>query len=278
MITSDALRWARECLRPSSSASLDAQVLLGHVLHAPRASILARPEIPLSPAQDESYRSLVARRARGEPVAYLLGHREWLDLDLVVDRRVLVPRPETELLAELAIDMARALPARFVVDVGTGSGALAIALARALPLTHLVATDLSAQALEVARENVIRYGLEERVTLLHDDLLPRAADAPDLDLVVANLPYLSTRMITTLPADVQHEPVNALHGGETGLELYQRLLVQVVAECRPIPVLLEIDPRQEEAASTLMLTYFPGATVTVHPDLAGRPRVVTMVP
>ena len=159
------------------------------------------------------------------PVAYLRGFVDWWDLRLRVTPAVMVPRPETELLAEAAIALAAEVGARRIADIGTGSGALAIALARACPKAIVVATDASSAALDVARLNVADHGLLDRIALVQGDLLEPLTEMPDL--LVANLPYLSEEMMGCLGPDVRHEPERALRGGNDGLDIYRRLFDQI---------------------------------------------------
>jgi len=189
-----ALQWATELLREAGcdSPSLDAQVLLGHLLGWARARVLAHPEVGLSPSQQEAYRRLVGRRAAREPLAYLVERRGFWGMDLWVRPGVLVPRPETELLVERALAWALEQGGRdwagTVVDMGTGSGALVVALARELPGARFWGTEASGEALAVARENFRRYGVADRVTLAQGDLL-EPVPGP-VDCIVSNPPYI----------------------------------------------------------------------------------------
>ena len=190
-----AVRWLR-LAGVDDSPELDAQVLLAHVTGAPRATLLAFPERPLTPPQAEHYAELLARRIDHTPVAYLTGHREFMGLDLLVDPRVLIPRPETELLVEAALSQigARltegAVPV--VADIGTGSGAIALSVVTYEPrLPYVYAADISAGALAVAEENARQLGLTGRVILLQGDLL--AALPEPVDVLLANLPYVASR-------------------------------------------------------------------------------------
>jgi release factor glutamine methyltransferase len=236
--------------------------------------LLSRWRDDLTSAEAEQFAALLARRAAHEPVAYLLGRRAFYDVELMVTRDVLIPRPETEHLVEAALFWAAEHPPRWVVDVGTGSGALAVTMARHLPTARVVAVDLSAAALAVAARNVARYGLGERVTLLQADLL--SVLGGPCDLIVANLPYIPQADIATLAPEVAaYEPHLALDGGVDGLALFRRLLVQVPAVlATPGLLLLEIDHRQADAVVALATQHLPRARVTVLRDLAGLPRVV----
>ncbi|MEO7909766.1 MAG: peptide chain release factor N(5)-glutamine methyltransferase [Roseiflexaceae bacterium] len=289
-----ALAWATRDLRATSETPrLDAELLLAYALGWERARLLAEGRLALAEAQAVAFRDLVARRAALEPVAYLIGHKEFYGIDLTVDRRALMPRPETELLVELALGFARRTtndqeqtlnnpalrPSPFVVrplsivDVGTGSGAIAVALALHLPNAQVDAIDISPNALALAQENVERYDLKERVRLLQGNLLDPLTEL--VDLIVGNLPY-------TILAEIdegvrRHEPHLALDGGADGLELYRRLLKQAPTYLRPDGViLLEIGATQSAAVTQLARQAFPAARVDVHRDLAGLDRVVVI--
>ncbi len=273
----EARRWATGLLATSSETPrLDAEVLLAHVLGVGRTALVADRARCLSPAQAEQFTEMVRRRLKGEPVAYLVGRRAFYDVELSVDARVLVPRPETELLVEAALSWARSTavgPLR-VVDVGTGSGALAIVLARHLPGASVIATDLSGQALEVAASNLATLGLSDRITLVRCDLLT-CLGGP-IELIVSNPPYVPRDRLPTLPADVRlYEPRCALDGGDAGLELISRLLHQAASRlARPGLLLAEIDETQGPACHALATTLWPPATVSVLRDLAGLDRVL----
>ena len=220
------------------------------------------------------------RRARQhEPLAYLLRRRQFYGLDLYVDRRVLIPRPETELLVAEALAWARAFAARqgrppLSADIGTGSGAIAVALAAELRSATLYACDQSPAALAVARRNARRHGVAGRITFLRGDL---AEPLPEpVDLLAANLPYVSAPEMADLPPHIaRFEPPNALAGGEDGLDLVRRLLSQAPARVRSDGLaLLEISSAQGEAAAALGARAFPRAEVRVLPDLAGLPRLL----
>lgn len=270
-----ALQRARQELPQSESAALDARLLLGFVLERGRAWLIAHDDVVLSTSELEFFRRLVRRRAQGEPVAYLRGRVHWLDLELEVSPAVLVPRPETETLAEHAISMGRSLHSRRVADIGTGSGALAIALARALPNASVEAVDVSPEALAVAGRNIARYGLTSRISLHEGHLLARLSTPPDL--LVANLPYLSDEMMNSLDQDVRHEPSLALHGGVSGLELYSELFDQLGQRGWLCGVVMEIDPRQSTAMAELIASLPAGHSGTER-DLSGRERIAWYLP
>jgi release factor glutamine methyltransferase len=221
----DALAWATSILTAAGvpSPRLDAEVLLAHVLGATRAHLYAAPEQKLLPAQREAYAAVVVRRREREPVPYITGRREFYALDFAVDRRVLIPRPETELLVERALEsVAHDAPLR-LADIGTGSGIVAISLAVHLPQVRVYATDASADALQVATANAARHGVADRVHLLRGELLD-PLPVP-VHLIVANLPYVPSDVLPTLDRDVvDYEPLAALDGGPDGLTHIRRLL------------------------------------------------------
>lgn len=259
----------------SPTPRLDAELLLAHALGWPRARLVAERAHAPAPEQAAAFAAMVARRAALEPVAYIVGHREFYGLDLLVTPATLVPRPETELLVELALEEARrrgAGPSALTVaDIGTGTGAIAIALAAHLPSAVVYATDLSAAALAVAARNVERHGLGGRVRLLHGDLL---APLPEpVDLLVSNPPY--TILAEVEPNVRAHEPRLALDGGPDGAAIYRRLLASARERLRPGgAVLLEIGAWQGELVAGLVREALPSLAVTVHQDLAGLDRVV----
>jgi len=280
----DALGAATDALVAAGvpEARLDAEVLLAAASGRGRASLIADPSEPLPPAVSRLYGEFVRRRLRREPVAYIVGTKGFRRIELAVDRRVLVPRPETELLVEVALERR---PGR-VLDVGTGSGAIALALADELPDAEIVATDTSPGALEVARANAARLGLAGRVRF-------EAGTVPEgkaFDLVLANLPYVAEREWAGLEPEVtQWEPREALLAGEDGLDAYRELLApmaegpaeclrptfsdapEVLAGARAIAVEIGVGQAVEVAE---MMRDAGFAEVTVREDLAGIERVV----
>lgn len=269
------LRQAEVGLRASTDAPrLEAEVLLAHVLETSRAALLAHPERTLSSNQLSSYRAIVLHRAADYPLPYLTGHVEFYGLDFEVTPEVLIPRPETETLVDLALARRPAA----IVDVGTGSGCIAVALAVHLPEATVCAIDISPAALAVAQRNVERHGVADRVRLMVGNVLnPRPSPA---DLIVSNPPYIPTGDCASLQASVRdHEPSLALDGGPDGLSIIEPLMAQAPAVLRPGGALLiEIGAEQGEITSRLARTYFPQAQVRVHPDLAGRDRVLEVRP
>jgi release factor glutamine methyltransferase len=261
------------------SPRLDAELLLAHVLEVNRAAILARPEQRLTPKELTRYRNLVTRRASREPLAYILGHREFYGLDFAVDARALIPRPETELLVEHALSIARRAAKQpettlQIADVGAGSGAIAVTLAVHLRRATLYALDDSAGALAVVAENARRHRVDGRVHCLQSDLLS-ALPGP-VDLITANLPYVTSEEWQDLAPEIRdHEPRAALDGGPDGLDLIRRLLATAGSCLRPGgALLLEIGASQGASVIALAGKHLPQARVQVHQDYAGLDRLV----
>lgn len=256
----------------SASPRLDAELLLAHTVGKDRAWILAHPEAEVTPSQEAEYTERLRRRSIGVPLAYLLGRRQWYGLDLEVSPWVLIPRPETELLLERAVVLARQSGAMSLCDIGTGSGAIAIALALSLPSASVVATDISPEALKVAAANAHRLEVADRVTLLEGDLIAPVQSAPDV--LVANLPYLSDERMTTIHPDVREEPVQALYGGSDGFDLYRRLARMLEARAWAPTLVIELDPEQVE----MVARTFPGYSVTFERDYRHRDRIAVLTP
>jgi len=279
-----ALAWAMSHLSAVGvdTPRLDAELLLCQALGWSRTRLYAHPEQVLSEDERTRFRRLVRWRVQREPLAYLLGHKEFFGLDFVVDPRVLIPRPETELLVERAIawlqDALSTNPAPSVADVGTGCGAVAISVATHLPSARVYALDISAGALEVARTNCQRHGVEDRVELLQGD--PLAPLGRRLDLILANLPYVASEEYVTLqPEIVDYEPRAALDGGPGGLEVIRRLLEQAGDHLAlGAAMMLEIGAQQGLQSRALALRSFPTAHVEVHRDHAGRDRILEVDP
>lgn len=297
LTTRELLAEGAERLRASGSetARLDAELLLGDAVGVGRTVILAHPEAPVGADAASRYRDGIERRAAGEPVAYIRGMKEFFGLAFSVDRRALIPRPETERLVELAEAELRArLRGRGaadrrirVVDVGTGSGAIAVTLAvhlralQALAAVALLATDASEDALQLARENAVGHAVADAIEFRRSDLLGAwvgVAEEPTFDLVLANLPYVRHDAIPDLPVAASFEPVAALDGGPDGLAVIGRLLAQLPSSLEADGMaLLEIGGDQGGAIEELAGTLLPGWRCTVEPDLAGLPRVARLV-
>ena len=264
----------------SSTPRLDAEVLLAHVAGHDRSWVLAHPEAALD--DRAAFEAALVRRTAGEPIAYIRGFKEWRSLRILTDRRALIPRPETELLAQAGIDEVAARLARFdepVVawEVATGSGAVAVAIAieHAASLTNgrlsLIASDLSSGALALATENVAAHGVDGLVTLIRADLLEVGA-LPRPNVVIANLPYVASAEVAAREGSLGYEPRDALDGGRDGLDLIRRLLAALPGRTAPgATVLLEIGAGQSDVVSALAPA---GASVSIRADLAAVDRVV----
>lgn len=283
----------------SETARLDAEVLLASATGEDRTTLIAHHERPIGEDVVARFEQAVARRAGGEPVAYIRGIKEFFGLAFAVDRRALIPRPESELLVEAGrVEvMARlADPARTaadrgpvrIADVGTGSGAIAIALAvelrrRRVVLgndVRIIATDSSADALELARANAVAHAVADAVRFYEADLLPPVLpDEAPLDIVLANLPYVIRSVIPTLPLATSFEPVEALDGGPDGLDAIRALLERLPEALTGDGVaLLEIGADQAEGASAAARERLAGWRIGVEPDIAGLPRVLRLNP
>lgn len=275
----DCVRLGTELLRQQGveAPRLDAQLLLAHALGTTRSALLSRLSEMLAEPVQATYQEYLHRRAAREPVAYIMGRQEFWGRAFIVTPSVLIPRPETETLVERAIQLA-SRPEGVAADLGTGTGCIATSFAAEVSGWKVLAIDISEVALAVARENLRRYSLESRVHLLRGSLLEPIPVR--LDLVLANLPYVSTRELGDLQAEVKDwEPVAALDGGEDGLDLVRRLLTQLPEKLHSDGVcLLEIDPRQFARLRHDVDLLLPGWSVLELRDLTGRPRVAELRP
>lgn len=285
----DALAWASHCLETNGIASyaLDTRILLRHALGYSDLD-LARGITSLSEEQVVRFRGLISRREQGEPIAYLIGKKEFMGLEFAVDQRVLVPRPETELLVEKALALFGSIygsapppttvvseePYPLIADIGTGSGAIAVSLARHLPRATVHATDISADALAVAQENSVTHGVAAQVTLLQGHFL-QALTRP-VHVIVCNPPYIPQDELPGLERDVRdYEPTVALSGGTDGLDAYRNIIPDLSTYLLPGGyALFEIGFDQAAALRALAAHHLPGARVGVYQDLAGFDRVV----
>jgi len=272
------LAWAAEDLkrRGNDTARLDAELLLSRVLGLDRIGLIMQSERPLQTAELDRFRELFKRRRAGEPVAYLLGEREFYGLLLRVDARALIPRPDTERLVEVALERSRARSMRgAALDLCTGSGCVAIAFARARPTWSVTASDISADALAVARHNAHRTGAIYNLELLEGSFFGPVTGRR-FDLVTANPPYIPSGELQSLPVDVRDfEPALALDGGPDGLDLVREISAQAGQHLTPGGLLaLEIGADQGKDASAILERHGFRA-VEVALDLGGRARVVS---
>jgi release factor glutamine methyltransferase len=287
----------REAHVPSDT--LAAELLLLHVAHRDRTWLYAHPEELLDPQILESYFSLLRRRAAGEPTQHLTGKQEFWGLEFEVTPDVLIPRPETEHLIEVALDRLAVRELRHgrdpkltgedltIVDIGTGSGCIAVALAKELPAAKIYATDISPAALAIAQRNATRLGFQSRIAFLKSDLFSAFSSSshqspvtnhqsPLFDLIISNPPYIGRKETSTLPIEVRdHEPASALYGGEEGYELYGLLMPQAAFHLKPGGLLvLELGHDSLPAVRPLLETP-QWASLHVTNDLAGIPRVLS---
>ena len=265
----EALLSATAKLHSLATARRDAELLLMRVVGRDRAWMMTHADAELTTEQISRFEKWVARRARQEPVQYIVGETEFYGLTLRVTSAVLIPRPETEHLVEAVLARVGRDAAVRICDVGTGSGAIAVALAHALPLARVMAVDLSAAALDVARENAERHGVAERVRLVESDLL-HAVRGERFDVVVSNPPYVAEGEV--LEAQVrEYEPREALFAGPTGMEIYPRLIPEAWEVLAPGGwLLMEIGHGQREALAELLMGWDGVEFVA---DLQGIPRV-----
>ncbi len=255
---------------------LDAEVLLAHTLNKNRTWLYTFPNAELNAGQSQSFLEAVARRANREPVAYITGHKEFFALDFIVSPAVLIPRPETELLVETALELAANLARPTIADVGTGSGCIAVTLARHLPAANLLAGDISPAALAIARQNAAQHRVENRITFVAGNLLEPIPTA--VDIIASNPPYISRpELAQTMPEVQRHEPRLALEGGVTGLEIIAQLLAQSPKKLKPGgAILIEIGFAQGPAVAALARQHFPQANIQIKPDLAGLDRLLVV--
>ncbi len=255
-------------------ARLESELLLRHALRVGQVQLYQEPERRLAPREEAGFWRLVERRLGGEPTAYITGRRVFYGLSFSVDSSVLVPRPESELLVDAALQIVRSRPVTRVAEIGTGCGAIAITLALSLPEARIYATDISEPALKVARLNCQNHGVADRICLLAGDMLDPLPGP--VDLIVANLPYVPELEVSRLGL-ADFEPLLALDGGRDGLEKIGRLCSGVGDRLRPGGfLLLEMGQGQGRAVTALLRRLFPSAGVEVIPDLAGIDRVMVL--
>lgn len=288
----EALLWARYYLKECGleNTSLEAEVLLAYCTKLDRVALYRQNEQYLNAEEEHSFRQIVKRRGKREPVAYLTGHKEFMSLDFLVNPTVFIPRPETELLVEKALEILKNQLARnqnskdcatrdkiLTIDVGTGSGAIAVSMAKYLRTVYIHATEISVEALATARLNAVRHQVAKRVTFWPGDLLEPLKNSGlkgQISLITANLPYIPTTEITCLEPDVRlYEPCLALDGGKDGLDFYRRLIPQGREFLLPGGYLLmEIEPAITNQMARLLAR--DGWKFNVLLDLVGKERLV----
>jgi release factor glutamine methyltransferase len=273
------VRWAAEDFkrREFDSPRLDAELLLGHALGVDRLRLILEPERPLDPDELSRYRALIRRRRMGEPVAYLLGFREFYGLSFKVDARVLIPRPDTEALVQAALTRTRQRSMYGkALDLCTGSGCVAIAFAKQRPAWKVTGVDISADALDLARENAVRLSAAHNLRFLEGDLFGAFTASEPFDLIVANPPYIPAPEIAELSVDIRaFEPRLALDGGVDGLAVVRRIVAEAPGYLSPGGVLgVELMYNQAPAVATLF-EQAGFVEVERHRDYAGHERVVS---
>lgn len=273
MTIDEALAYGRIQLNHSPTPALDARLLLEAVLGVTHSYLLVHGDEELTAVSETTYRYYIARAKTQEPIPYILGTAPFFDFELKVTRDVLIPRPETEMLVELALAWAKERGTIQMVDVGTGSGCIPIAIARQNELAKITAVDISPAALTIAQENG-RNLAPDRITFIEGDLL-QPVNIP-IDLLTANLPYVTSAEWTHLSDGVKlFEPSLALKGGEDGLDLIRQLLQQAKTRLTPQgAILLEIGWQQGNAVQQLARAHFPAAQIDVLQDYSGHDRIV----
>lgn len=254
------------------TANLDAELLLAHVLHKSRAWLYTWPEHKLNAQQRELFNQLVQRRAQGEPVAHLIGQQAFWSITLQVTADTLIPRPETELLVEKALEQIPQDATWRIADLGTGSGAIALALAKERPACQVFASDSSMAALKVAQENA-RLNQIENVAFQHGDWLAALADDARFDMIVSNPPYIKNDDPHLQQGDVRYEPPGALQAGAEGLDDLQRIITDALPHLKPGGWLLLEHGYDQEKAVLRLLQQAGYEQIEDYPDLAGQPRI-----
>ena len=289
MYIREALKYGIHKLRDASmdSYTLAAELLLLDALQRERTWLYSHPEEQLTPEQEQKYLESIQRRSSGEPVQHITGHQEFWSLDFAVSPDVLIPRPETEHLIEVALDrlavreIQNGRPQKnngeglLIADIGTGSSCIAVALAKELPAAQFIATDISPAALEIARRNAAKHEVAERIQFLECHLLEGANKTSGIDLIVSNPPYVGLNEKESLTREVRdHEPATALFGGEEGYELYADLITQAAIHLKPGGLLvLELGHKSLPAVQPLLEAPTWQRTA-VTKDLAGIDRVI----
>lgn len=258
------------------SKSAETELLLGHTMRKPKEFLYMNPEKTLTVSQEKKFKSLMSRRSKGEPIAYVVGYKYFYGLKFKVTKHTLIPRPETEWIVEHLAKLVGSndLAMSNLLDLGTGSGCIAITLKKYFPEIKVTASDVSAKALQVAKQNAASH--HAKIDFIRSDLLTNFTQI-NFDIIIANLPYLDSAWKNNSQESrgLTFEPAQALFTKEKGLYLYRKLLVQISQSSKqPRKIYLEIDPRQKVTAIELVKKVFPEALVTVHKDLGKRWRYI----
>lgn len=267
------LQWAAICLGPEKR--IEAELLLAKATGFSRAKILTHPEIFISPEERALFIELIHSRKRDEPLQYLLGYQSFMGLDFLVNKNVLIPRSDTEVLVEHALDVAGEIEGKFaILDLCTGSGAIAISLAKYLPNAYLTAVDISPEVLEVARANAEVHGVTQRVQFLQGDLFD-PVQGKNFDIITSNPPYITTEEMARLPGDVKKEPALALWGGSDGLDFYRRIIKESSKYLKDLGwLIVEIGWQQGEKVKEMFMNSGFNQCQVIK-DWAGHDRVVS---
>lgn len=273
MTLKQALQQAREILQSQKieNTSLTAEVLLRHALNLSRVGLYQELDSVITPKETGIFQKLIERHIKGEPVAYIIGHKEFYGIDFNVDNRALIPRPETERLVDKALEIAKTREITTIADIGTGSGAIAIILALNLPAIKIYATDISAFALELTLQNCQRHNLLDKICILEGDMLEPLPEP--VDLIIANLPYVKESELNE--PSIIYEPKLALNGGIDGLDQMRRFIPQVRSKLRRGgSLLMEIGLDQAGPVISLLQSCFPSARIEGFQDFNGIERIV----
>ncbi|NQV24967.1 MAG: peptide chain release factor N(5)-glutamine methyltransferase [Rhodopirellula sp.] len=263
-------------LHGSESPRLDAEILLAHARSCQRIQLYTQYDVPLTPEERATMRDLVRRRATLEPVAYLVGFREFFGLEFDVESGVLIPRPDTESLVVTALEIANELPSPRILDICTGTGCVPVAIASNCAASVLTAIELDENACRIARHNIEKHSLTSRITLLQGDLFSPLASDASFDVITANPPYVTDEEMNTLPPDIRlHEPALALRGGKDGLDIVRRLITEATLWLTNSgALLLEIGSQQADSVIQLFAMTNQYEPAQVVKDLGGHSRVV----
>ncbi len=277
MTIKQALRYGHNHLKNSDSPHLDSEVLLSFVMQKNKAFLYTHPEHTLTAKQTQQYKQYIHKRADDYPVAYITNTKSFYELDLYVDERVLIPRPETEIIIDHIRTTCTITPSTTIVDIGTGSGCVAISLARLFPDTQVIASDISKNALAVTRKNIHRHNIHN-ITVLHghlwEPIKAHLTTLPEHLIIIANLPYLDDQDIKHT---LRHEPSLALYATQEGRALYAELVMQLSQSIptAQIHLFCEIDPPQYEPLAKTVQTIFPTISISQLPDLHNHTRYLT---
>ena len=268
----ELLNYGKSYLKDVDEGSLKAKILLEYILKVEREYIITHYEDIVSETQITLYQSKLEELKRGKPIQYITNHQEFMKLDFYVDENVLIPQPDTEILVEKVIEILKNKKNTCsVLDMCTGCGAIGISIAKYIPKTDIYVSDISKSALQIAKKNALKNGVENIHFILSDQF--KSIYKKDFDIIVSNPPYIETDMIKDLPTEVKNEPHLALDGGNDGLDFYRTLSNQSISYLKSNGYLcLEIGYQQKEEVSKLLKNYFKN--IKIFQDYGGRDRVV----